>query len=126
MGLRLLRLTAAAQGAYYLVTGLWPWMHLRSFEAIAGPKTDDWLVQSFGLVIAVVGVVLLYAARYRSFGRAIVILGVGCALALGFVSAWFALRDVVWDTYLLDAAAEATIVAGWAVGLWNRRTSAST
>ena len=28
------------QGSYYLVTGLWPLVHLASFEAITGPKVD--------------------------------------------------------------------------------------
>jgi hypothetical protein len=44
-----------AQGGYYLVTGLWPLVHLASFEAITGPKVDDWLVRMVGLLAAVIG-----------------------------------------------------------------------
>ena len=35
----------AAQGALYVVTGVWPLLHMASFEAVTGPKTDDWLVR---------------------------------------------------------------------------------
>ena len=31
------------QGAFYAVSGLWSIVHLRSFEAVTGPKRDDWL-----------------------------------------------------------------------------------
>jgi hypothetical protein len=44
----------AFQAAYYLATGLWPLVHLPSFEAVTGPKTDDWLVHMVGLLAAVV------------------------------------------------------------------------
>ena len=32
----------AFQSAYYGLTGTWPILHLASFEAVTGPKTDDW------------------------------------------------------------------------------------
>jgi hypothetical protein len=38
----------ALQALYYLATGLWPLVHLPSFEAVTGPKTDDWLVHMVG------------------------------------------------------------------------------
>jgi hypothetical protein len=44
----------AFQAAYYLATGLWPLVHLPSFEAVTGPKTDDWLVHMVGLLAGVI------------------------------------------------------------------------
>ena len=32
-----------ARGAYVLVGGAWPLLHVRSFEAVFGKKTDRWL-----------------------------------------------------------------------------------
>jgi hypothetical protein len=43
---------AVAQGLVYVTSGLWPLVHLRSFEAITGPKTDRWLVKTIGALIA--------------------------------------------------------------------------
>src|SRR5690606_20176976 len=52
-----------AQGWYYLASGVWPLVHYRSFIAVTGPKADDWLVRTFGALIAVVGVELVRRPR---------------------------------------------------------------
>jgi hypothetical protein len=46
---------ATTQAAYYLMTGLWPLFHRRSFEAVTGPKTDYWLVRTVGVLVAAIG-----------------------------------------------------------------------
>lgn len=35
-------------GWYYLMTGIWPLLHIRSFVWMTGPKTDRWLVKAVG------------------------------------------------------------------------------
>jgi hypothetical protein len=50
------------QAAYYLITGLWPLVSLRTFEMVTGPKTDDWLVRMVGLLAAAIGAALLSGA----------------------------------------------------------------
>lgn len=47
-----------AQAAYYVTTGLWPLLHLRSFAAVAGPKPDRFQTQTTGALFAAVGVAL--------------------------------------------------------------------
>lgn len=43
-----------AQGWYYLVGGLWPLLHWRSFTAVAGPKPDRFQTQiTAGLFVAI-------------------------------------------------------------------------
>ena len=75
------------QGLYYLVTGLWPLIHLASFEAVTGPKTDDWLVKMVGLLAAAIGAALLTAARQSSRGSSeILVLAVGSAGAFAAVA----------------------------------------
>jgi uncharacterized protein (DUF2236 family) len=55
-----------AFAAYYLATGLWPILHIRSFMAITGPKRDQWLVKAMGAVVAAVGAaVALSSLRER-------------------------------------------------------------
>lgn len=39
------------QGIYYVASGLWPLLHMRSFEAVTGPKRDKWLVNTVGALI---------------------------------------------------------------------------
>ncbi len=59
-------IVTVAQGGYFLVTGVWPLVSMRSFELITSPKVDKWLVKTIGALIAVVGASLLVAgARQR-------------------------------------------------------------
>ena len=46
--LSLARRSIGIQAAYYTLTGIWPIVHRRSFEAVTGRKTDYWLVQMVG------------------------------------------------------------------------------
>ncbi len=56
-------MVALVQGIYFLVTGIWPLISMRTFLTITGPKTDLWLVKTVGLVLAVIGAVLISAQR---------------------------------------------------------------
>jgi hypothetical protein len=106
---------AAAQAGYYVVTGVWPILHVRSFMAVTGPKTDVWLVKTVGALIAVVGAALGLAAWRQAVTPEVILLAVGSAAALGFVDVYYPLRGVIPRVYLLDAAAEAVLIAAWAV-----------
>jgi hypothetical protein len=110
----LLRLFALGQAGVYLTTGLWPIVHLRSFEAVTGPKHDDWLARANGAVFAAIGAGLgLAAARDRLTPewRALAI-----ALALGVtgVEAQARLTGAIPPIYWLDAAFETTSALVWA------------
>jgi hypothetical protein len=104
---------AALQGVYFVVTGVWPLVHMDSFLAVTGPKTDLWLVQTVGALIAAVGAVLLLAAARRAVSWEVVLLGAGAAAALGLVDVIFVARGVIPPVYLADAAAEAALVVWW-------------
>jgi hypothetical protein len=99
------------QGLYYLLTGLWPIIHLASFEAVTGPKTDDWLVRMVGLLASVIGATLLFAARRGNRGIEILVLAVGSALAFATVDIVYALRGRISAIYLADAIIELALVA---------------
>jgi protein-S-isoprenylcysteine O-methyltransferase Ste14 len=62
------------QGAYFLVTGVWPLVSIRTFVLVTGPKTDHlptgresdhWLVLTAGVLITAIGLALLTAAWRR-------------------------------------------------------------
>ena len=98
-----------AQGAYYLATGLWPLVSMRTFEAVTGPKTDRWLVRMVGLLAAVIGISLL-RRREQTADRT---LAVGSALSFASIDTWYAARGEISPVYLADAVVELVLVAGW-------------
>ena len=109
----------AFQSAYYLLTGLWPLAHLPSFEAVTGPKTDDWLVHMVGLLAFVIGATLGVAlARNHIRAPEIVVLAAGGALAFAGIDLWYGLTGQIRPVYLGDAIVELGFVA--ALG-WTRR-----
>ena len=105
------------QGVFYFLTGLWPLLSMDTFLMVTGPKTDLWLVQTVGVLIAVMGVVMVAGVARRRATPEVVVLAVGAALALIGVDVVFVTRGVIPRIYLLDAAVEAALVLGWVVAL---------
>lgn len=107
----LIRAVLAAQGALYVVTGVWPLLHMASFEAVTGPKTDDWLVHTVGLLLAVIGVALLAAAARRVVDGLAVALAIGVALSLAVIEVVYVSNGTIARIYLADAAIEGLFAA---------------
>ncbi|HSV16298.1 MAG TPA: hypothetical protein VLI90_18690, partial [Tepidisphaeraceae bacterium] len=80
-----MRWIAIIQAVYFAVTGVWPIVHIKSFIAVTGPKTDIWLVRTVGLLITVVGVVIGVAGWRGEINLPIVLLATGSAAALAGV-----------------------------------------
>jgi hypothetical protein len=97
----------AVQSAYYVVTGVWPLLHLRSFELVTGHKTDDWLVHMVGLLALVIGAVLgLAVVRAHVRTAEITALAAGAAFAFAAIDLWYGLSGRISTVYLADAAIE--------------------
>ena len=107
------RLLSAIQGLYFLVTGLWPLLHMESFLAITGPKTDLWLVQTVGVVVAAIGSTLALAAFSSRITWEIVLLAVASAVGLTAIDVIFVTADMILPVYLADAAAETVFLCWW-------------
>ena len=108
-----LQLLAKLQGIYWLVTGIWPFVHLDSFIAVTGPKHDLWLLYTVSVLIIAIGGVLLIAGLKNRVTPEIKLLGIGGALGLAGVDIHYALNDFIRDIYLLDAALEIILVVLW-------------
>ncbi len=103
------------QAVYYGVTGLWPVVHLPSFEAVTGPKTDDWLVHMVGLLAVAIGAGLGVAvARNRARTPEVTVLATAAALAFAGIDLWYSLSGQIRLIYLADAAVELVLLAGLA------------
>jgi hypothetical protein len=105
---------ARVHGLFNVAGGVWPLVHLRSFEAVLGPKVDRWLVYTVaGLMMSIGSAQLCTAADPASIRQARRA-GVGCALTLGAVDLAYAPRRRISRMYLVDAAAQAALIAAWA------------
>jgi len=115
-----MRFLATAQGVYYMAAGIWPVLHIDSFQAVTGDKTDLWLVKTLGLLITVIGAAVFAARKRPALFPETFVLATGSALVLGTVDVVYALWGVISKIYLLDAVPEAALVLGWSVA-WHRR-----
>ncbi len=104
---------AQLQGVAYVITGIWPIIHRRSFEAVTGPKTDYWLVRVVGALITVIGGVLLLGSRRAKLSPELAFLAAGSALSLAVVDIVAVAVRRISPVYLLDAVGELALVAAW-------------
>ncbi len=112
------------QGLYYVLTGIWPLVSIDTFQMVTGPKTDLWLVQTVGVLIGVIGLVML-AAIWRGWATAeVVLLATGSALALMGIDIVFVVWQVISRIYLLDAVGEGVLLVAWIAALvYEARTN---
>jgi hypothetical protein len=107
----LMRIIVVIQAVYYLLTGIWPIVSLRSFEAVTGPKTDDWLVQTVGVLAAAIGGTLLVGGWRQEPRGETLVLSVLSALSFTSVDLIFALSGTISRIYLADAVLQGSIIA---------------
>jgi len=112
---------ALGQGAIFLACGVWPLVHLPSFQAVTGPKADEWLVRTVGSLLGVTGGVLISAGLRRRITPEIRALAVGSAGVLTAIDCIYAAKGRISRVYLLDAALELGFIAGWAMAARRRR-----
>jgi hypothetical protein len=104
---------AVAHGAFNVVGGLWPLVHLRSFEWVFGPKTDVWLQMTTGGLLASSGLAQLAAAAGPDGPVHARRIGLGTALTLLAVDVVYVPRGRIRPTYLLDAVMQTGWITAW-------------
>ena len=104
---------ALVQGIFFVTSGLWPVVHMRSFEAVTGRKHDKWLVRTVGLLIACIGGALVAGARSRRVTKELALLGASAPAALAAIDIVYAAKGSIRKVYLLDAVIELGLFAGW-------------
>ncbi len=110
---------ALGQSAFYVITGVWPILHIGSFQKVTGPKTDLWLVKTAGTLITVVGGVIGLAGYRRRVSPEIGLLAVGCAAGLAAIDMVYVAKKRISPIYLLDALAEGGLIALWVL-VWPK------
>src|SRR4051794_35106853 len=106
------RVVLTAQGGYYVLTGVAPFVSRRAFERVTGTKREWWLVQTVGVLVTVVGGALLSGVRSDRVTPELRGLAVGCAAGLAGIDVLYVVKGRIAPTYLLDAAAQIAALAG--------------
>jgi hypothetical protein len=118
---------AYVQAIYYVPSGIWPLVHMRSFEWVTGPKVDRWLVKTVGGLITVVGAVLGLGASSRRVTPEVRVLAVGSAVSLAMIDLVYVRRGRIRRIYALDAIANLGLaIAMIAASSQSRDTDRST
>ncbi len=105
------------QGGYYLLTGFWPIIHIDSFIWVTGPLEDIWLVKSFGLMIAIVGLTFIIGARSKQFNWPLISLAILSAMGFIAIDTYFVITNTIPPIYLGDAVAQFVLLILWAAVL---------
>jgi hypothetical protein len=100
-------------GAYLFVTGLWPLVHIQSFMAVTGYKTDQWLVKTVGALLLpmVIGVVVTYV--YGVDKRPIVFTLISSTVVFISIDFYYALQDVIANVYMIDGVIQILLLVSW-------------
>ncbi|MET9830745.1 hypothetical protein ABZ078_15815 [Streptomyces sp. NPDC006385] len=104
---------AVTHGAFNVVGGLWPLLHLRSFEWVFGPKRDDWLQMTTGGLLVSAGLAQLLAAPAPEGAAQARRIGLGTALTLLAVDLVYVPKRRIRPTYLLDAVMQTGWITAW-------------
>lgn len=92
-----------AQALYYFITGTWSVLHLESFLAVTGGKTDVWLVHMVGLLAVSISICLY-------FDRVSLLLPVSAALSFSAIDIIYVSKGTISPIYLADLAIESLLI----------------
>lgn len=101
------------QGLYFIITGVWPLVHIESFLYITGYKTDIWLVKTVGLLILPYSVLCFYAVTHTKKNNAIGIVSIMCCLGLAGIDLYYYLKGTISWVYLIDLSLEIIFSVYW-------------
>lgn len=95
------------QGGYYLVGGLWPLVHFRSFEAASGPKPDRFVTEVASALYVAIGTALVAGGhRPPPHLRALALLAAAASAGLDLRH-----RPALRPVYVAEAAVEGLLIA---------------
>lgn len=117
---RLPGLVRPGQALYYLLGGLWPFVHFRSFQAVAGPKPDRFQTEVTAALFAATGAALL-AARDPEPGAATAARLLAAGAACGVAVVDWRHRKVIRPLFRAEAALEVAFAVAAVVRSGSRR-----
>ena len=109
--MRGVRALAGLPAGYLIATGIWPVVHRRSFEAVAGRKRDFWLVRVVGGLVAATGVSLAISVLRGRRTPETQAMAAGSAVVFSVADGWAGLNQS--RAYFADVPAQALFVPAW-------------
>jgi hypothetical protein len=116
---------ARGHGLANVVGGLWPLLHIHSFEAVFGPKVDRWLVKTVGGLLVVNGLTLLRTSSAPETIAQARRLGIGSAAVLAMIDLSYVPVGRISKMYLADAAIEIGWIVAWCLPRTRRGPESS-
>lgn len=110
-----------AHALYYIVFSVWGLLHGRSFQWVTGKKKDLWLVKTVCLLLITVGGVIAQAGKNDRLTPEIEALGIGSAASLAAIDIYYVGKGRIRWVYLLDAIGNFFLIAGWVLGIQERK-----
>jgi len=92
-----------SQGIFYLLTGIWPMLHIESFVLVTGPKTDIWLVKMVGLLSIAIALSILSQSTQRQQS---LLLSISTAISFFTIDLYYTISGTISKIYLADASVE--------------------
>lgn len=106
---------ARAHGSFNIASGVWPLLHMRSFERVTGSKVDRWLVQTVAGLLITNGVAQIAGARSEEGRASARRVGIGTSATLAVIDLVYGARGRIRWVYLLDVPVELGWLAGWSL-----------
>ncbi len=121
MEIKLAYVTLKLQTVYYLVTAVWALVHIDSFIAVTGPKTDIWLVKTVAVLLLAISCCFISQLITKINLWPVAILAIGCCIGLIFIDCYYAFTGTISKIYLLDAVLEFLLLIMWVIALIRMR-----
>jgi hypothetical protein len=109
------RIILGMQSGYYLLTGLWPLLHMSSFMEITENTTDPLLVKTIGILLVCAAITFLISLYNNENSAAVVFLSVSSAIGLLSIDIYYNLTDEISTLYLIDAALQLILLEAWII-----------
>jgi hypothetical protein len=111
----------AIQALYYFVTAVWPFIHLESFLAVTGDKTDIWLVKTVSVLLLPYCLLLAYLTFNPKRNLIIVLSIMFCCFVLIGIDFYYHFTGVIKWTYLIDGVLQILFLLYWIYYIINSK-----
>jgi hypothetical protein len=112
---RQMRILVIIQGSYYMITALWPLIHIESYMWLVGPITDVWLAKTVATMVIAISITMFFHLSLKTDHRPLILLGISSSLAFAYTDTYYTVEGTLSSMYLLDAAAEFLFLISWLI-----------
>ena len=109
----LYRVLIRVQGIYTLITALWGLLHIESFMAVTGPKTDIWLVKTVAVLLIPICIPLFWGILHKTYHPLIALVSLCAAAGLAAIDFYYTANGTIKWIYALDGILELLFVLAW-------------